>query len=96
MNGGAEPSLAPRPEEAEEERGRGFSRSCMRVIIFHLSTCTRGRASENVSLSHGFIADVYCLLRAQAACLLVCECHDVCDKCLPFVLGYIVSGAKAA
>ena len=34
-------------------------------------------------LSHGFIADVYCLLRGQAVCVLVCEYHDVCDKRLP-------------
>ena len=35
------------------------------------------------SFSHGFIADAYCVLWAEAECILVCKYHNVCDKCLP-------------
>ena len=35
-------SLVPRPMETEEEKGPGFSRSRMRVIITYLITCTCG------------------------------------------------------
>ena len=56
------------------------------VRTCYLSTCTvyvwKGY-EKTFSLSHGFIADAYCLLRAQRWCVLVCEYHDVCDKCLP-------------
>ena len=32
-------SLVPRPEEGEEKKGPGFSRSRMRLIISDLTTC---------------------------------------------------------
>ena len=57
-------SLVPRPVEAEEEKGPGFSRSRMRVIITNLSTCTCEAWGNDASLSYGFIADIFCLLRA--------------------------------
>ena len=37
--GSGTPSLVPRPEEGEEKKGPGFSRSRMRLIISDLTTC---------------------------------------------------------
>ena len=42
----------PRPEEAKEEKGPGFSCSCMCIIISYLSTCIHGRAREKCSCCH--------------------------------------------
>ena len=36
-----------------------------------------GWEKKTFLLSHGFIAYVYCLFRAQAACILVCEYHSI-------------------
>ena len=75
-------SFIPRPVEAEEEKGPGFSCSRMRIIITYLSTCTCGvwwKMTFRCHMVSSPTSFVYCKLEQHAylrARITMCTIED--------------------
>ena len=86
-----DPSLVPRPIEAEEVKMPGFSRSCMHMIISYLSMCKCGGGREmtfRCLMVSSLTSFVYSGLELRA--VHICLQDSQCPRSMPAVCAGLI------